>query len=208
MKAYAGLWVLVVVALGLQVVGGLSTHVTCLYDIKRGSLKGFERSFEDYLFYFDQLLQTDSNLIVFGDRRLEEFVWQRRRPYNTVFVLREIESFRAAWFYPHVQAIRQQKLQDPSFREKGLPQYALEYYNLIMFSKLYMLEEALRYDKFGSDFLVWTDAGLNHIFTQNMVYPENHLLKWFEFIQPQWLFFSIDNKDYFMDVTNGKLIYR
>lgn len=36
------------------------------------------------------LLQAESNLIVFGDSQLERFVWERRNPANTVFVLREL----------------------------------------------------------------------------------------------------------------------
>ena len=50
-----------------------------------------------------------------------------------------------------------------------------------MFSKLYLLKEALEYDKFNSDFLIWTDGGLTHVFPKNrhMVSPENHLIKWF-----------------------------
>ena len=126
MKHVVVLLCLVLAALGRKGSRLASTHVTCLYDIKRGDLnEGFKRSFDDYLSYFDQLLQTDSNLIIFGDKRLEEFVWQRRMPYNTVFVLREIEYFRGMWFFPSVQAIRQNKLQDPSFTEKQVPQYAL-----------------------------------------------------------------------------------
>jgi hypothetical protein len=42
------------------------TQVTFLYDIKRGDLGEFKRDFKYYLNYFDQLLRTDMNLIVFG----------------------------------------------------------------------------------------------------------------------------------------------
>lgn len=206
------LWVLVWVlvgALGLRGGRPVATHVTCLYDIERGGLSDrFRRSFELYLSFFEQLLRTDSNLIVFGDRRLEEFVWQRRRPANTVFVLREIESFRGAWFYPLVQAVRLGKLRDPGFADREAPQFALEYYDLIMFSKLYLLEEAARHDKFASDFLAWTDAGLNHIFARNMAHPHNHLLLWFQFLQPQWIFFAASSKgDIFQGYANGSHPY-
>lgn len=52
------------------------------------------------------MLLTDSNLIIFGSKYLEEYVWNRRRPHNTVFVPKEIESFKEMWFYPVVQSMR------------------------------------------------------------------------------------------------------
>lgn len=48
-----------------------------------------------------------------------------------------------------------------------------------MFSKIYLLDEAMQHDKFNSDFLVWTDAGINHVFPVNVLSPDNHLLKWY-----------------------------
>lgn len=41
------------------------------------------------------------------------------------------------------------------------------------------MDNATQYDKFDSDFLVWTDAALDQEFAFNTVYPENHLIKWF-----------------------------
>ena len=155
------------------------THVTCMYDIKRGDLGQFKRTFQYYLSYFDMLLKTDSNLIIFGGKDIEAYVWERRKPHNTVFVLKEIETFREFWFYPHVQRIRQKRLQDPTFPKKDHPQFALEFYNMIMFSKTYLLTYALDHDKFNSDYFIWTDGGLNHIFSKSMVYPQNHLTKLF-----------------------------
>lgn len=72
------------------------TQVTCLYDIKRDAVGvGInKRSFQFYLEYFDSMLLTDSNLIIFGSKYLEEYVWNRRQPHNTVFVAKELESFR------------------------------------------------------------------------------------------------------------------
>ena len=73
------------------------------------------------------------------------------------------------WFFPDVQSLRQQRLQNDSFILKGHPSYGVEYYNILMFSKLYMVEWAMQYDKFNSDFLIWTDGGLNHVFKGPLV---------------------------------------
>jgi hypothetical protein len=35
---------------------------------------------------------------VFGDKQLEEFVWKHRQQHNTVFIIKELESFKSAWY--------------------------------------------------------------------------------------------------------------
>ena len=51
------------------------TLVTGLWDIGRGDLsEGWSRSFDHYLNKFEQLLQVDCNMIIFGDSELEKFV--------------------------------------------------------------------------------------------------------------------------------------
>jgi phosphoglycolate phosphatase-like HAD superfamily hydrolase len=51
------------------------TLVTGLWDIGRGDLQeGWSRSFQHYLDKFQQLLQVDVNMIIFGDEELENYV--------------------------------------------------------------------------------------------------------------------------------------
>ena len=60
------------------------TIVTGLWNINRDELsEGWGRSFEHYLNKFDQLLKIENNLIIFGEKELEHFVWERRSPDNT-----------------------------------------------------------------------------------------------------------------------------
>jgi hypothetical protein len=55
------------------------TLVTGLWNIKRDQLsEGWSRSFQHYLDKFEQLLQVDNNMIIFGDSELESFVFERR----------------------------------------------------------------------------------------------------------------------------------
>lgn len=92
------------------------TQVSFLYDIKRGELENWgKRTLEYYLSYFRQLLQTDLNLIVFGDSRLEEVVWTYREQHNTVFVRKELSSFKDYWFANLTEKARQGILQRPHF---------------------------------------------------------------------------------------------
>ena len=66
------------------------TFVTGLWNIKRDTLgEGWSRSFDHYLQKFEQLLQVDVNLIIFGESELENFVWERRTRQNTQFIVRD-----------------------------------------------------------------------------------------------------------------------
>jgi hypothetical protein len=74
-------------------------------------------------------------------------------------------------------------------------------------SKLYFMEAAIDYDKFNSDFLIWCDAGINHIFSSSVVWPENTILKYYQLLQPQWTFFNYYDNNQFMSYNNGTFAY-
>lgn len=82
------------------------TIVTGLWDIKRGELKeGWARSFDHYLEKFNQFLELPHNLIIFGDKELEEIVFKKRTKENTQFVVRSQEWFKNE-MYEKIQKIR------------------------------------------------------------------------------------------------------
>ena len=83
------------------------TLVTGLWNIGRENLKeGWSRSYQHYLDKFSQLLDVENNLIIFGDVELENFVFEKRKVENTLFVRRSIDWFRNE-FYDRIQQIRQ-----------------------------------------------------------------------------------------------------
>ena len=64
------------------------TVVTGLWNIKRDELgEGWSRTFQHYLDKFDQLLQIENNMIIFGEPELESFVFERRDRSNTQFII-------------------------------------------------------------------------------------------------------------------------
>lgn len=78
------------IALGLALQGDkpTATIITGFWDIGRGQFKSdFNRSKEFYLKFFETHLQSPSNMIIFGDESLREFVKEKRKHPNTVFVL-------------------------------------------------------------------------------------------------------------------------
>jgi hypothetical protein len=140
------------------------TLVTGLWDIGRNNLsEGWSRSYEHYLQKLSQLLELDVNLIIFGDEKLKEFVFSKRKTDNTQFHLRNLNWFITNDYYEKIQTIRQ----DPNWVNqvgwlKDSTQAKLEMYNPLVMSKMFLLNDAKILDKFDSDYLYWIDAGISN----------------------------------------------
>jgi hypothetical protein len=142
----------------------MKTLVTGLWNIKRDSLNnGWSRSFDYYLEKFEQLLQVENNLIIFGDSELKDFVFKRRKQENTQFIERSLDWFKNNEFFEKIQKIRN----DENWRNqvgwlKDSTQAQLEYYNPIVMSKMFLLHDAKILDQFNSEYMFWIDAGLTN----------------------------------------------
>ena len=139
------------------------TIVTGLWDIKRNELtEGWARSYDHYLEKFSQLLEVDYNMIIFGDSELEKFVFSKRSPENTQFIVRDLSWFKNE-FYDKIQVIRT----NPNWYNlagwlKDSTQAKLEMYNPLVMSKMFLLHDAVILDKFNSQKLYWLDAGITN----------------------------------------------
>lgn len=144
------------------------TLVTGLWDIGRGNLsEGWSRTYQHYLDKFNQLLDTPNNMIIFGDKELQEFVNKKRSAENTQFIIRDINWFKNNEFYNKIQTIRNKESWSNQVGWlKDSTQARLEMYNPLVMSKVFLLHDAKILDKFNSEYLFWIDAGLT-----NTVHP-------------------------------------
>ena len=138
------------------------TLVTGIWDIGRGELtEGWSRPYQHYLDKFEKLLEVEENLIVFGDEELREFVFKKRKPENTQFIVRPLSWFTNSEFFPLIQKIRT----NPDWQNqvgwlKESTQARLENYNPLVMSKVFLLHDAKIMDQFNSEYMFWIDAGL------------------------------------------------
>jgi hypothetical protein len=144
------------------------TIVTGLWDIGRNNLSNdWARSMDHYLQKFDELLKIDENMIIFGDENLQKFVSERRSNSNTQFILRNTDWFRNNDYYDLIQKIR---TDDTWLNQTGWikdsTQAKLEYYNPLVMSKMFLLNDARIMDKFDTEYMFWLDAGIT-----NTVHP-------------------------------------
>lgn len=145
------------------------TIVTGLWDIKRDSCDGvFKRSFETYLEKFDELLKIEEPMIIFTESKLIPYIEARRPALTTRIFVKEVDELKT-WFafYSKVQEIRN----NPEWRSIASwlgesTQANLEMYNPIVMSKLFLLNDAVVYNSFETDYYLWLDAGIS-----NTVHP-------------------------------------
>ena len=144
------------------------TLVTGIWDIGRENLtEGWSRSYQHYLDKFEQLLDVQENMIIFGDNELKEFVFRKRNESNTQFIERPLKWFTDSEFFPLIQNIRT----NPDWYNqvgwlKDSTQSKLENYNPLVMSKVFLLHDAKIFDKFDSEYMFWIDGGLT-----NTVHP-------------------------------------
>ena len=83
------------------------TLVTGLWNIGReGLTEGWSRSFQHYLDKFSQLLEVDCNLIIYGEKELEDFIKGKRNTEKTQFIHRSLDWFRENDYFEKIQNIR------------------------------------------------------------------------------------------------------
>ena len=165
------------------------TLVTGLWDIKRDTLtEGWNRSYDHYLTKFSELLKTPYNLIIYGDKDLESFVWQHRSPANTQFIERGVEFFHNSEFYPLIQGIRKNEdWYSSAGWIKESTQASLEVYNPLVMSKMFLLNDARLISKFNTEYMFWIDAGITNTthygyYTSNILNNLTNYVNGFMFI--------------------------
>jgi hypothetical protein len=141
------------------------TLVTGLWDMGRGNLEGWaKRDFEYYKNRFFEFLETDVQMCIWIPKDLEEEVLKIRGNKPTKIFIKNLEDFKT-WnpFFNKIQEIRN----TDSWKNfagwlRESPQATLEYYNPMMFTKMFMLNDSAIINPFNSDYLFWIDGGLTN----------------------------------------------
>lgn len=210
-KIWAVVLLLVLAGLGIgRPSKPVITYVTCLYDIGRGNIQQYKRSFQYYLDFFAKLLKTPTNLIIYGEASLKDFIDQHgRTSANTVFVEYPVEKFKERWFAPIMEEARKEYMsQGNNQRLRREPQFVLPDYNRIMFSKIFMVEEALKvHDKWGTDFFLWFDGGGVHVFGEVVSQNEDKLARFAQYTQRPVFFNTFTANNMYMNFPQGTRPY-
>jgi hypothetical protein len=163
------------------------TIVTGLWNINRVG-----RNFDHYLEHFDNFLKIPQNLFIYVPKELESFVWERRNSHNTFVKVYELEDVKNLYapFWDKTQEIRT----NPEwFNLAGWlpesPQASLEWYNPIVQSKMFMLNDVSVWNPFDTEYFFWLDAGITNTVPMTHLVNDNVLDKLTDYGNP-FLFLS------------------
>jgi hypothetical protein len=139
------------------------TIVTGIWDLNRSQAgEGFKRPFSHYTDNFKRLLETDIPMLVYIEEEHEHIVWECREKENTQVRIKEVSDFKDKFdFYDQIQSIRTNP--DWASLAGWLPdstQATLEMYNPMVMSKMFMLNDAVLWNPFCTEYFAWLDGGI------------------------------------------------
>ena len=139
------------------------TVVTGLWNINRPG-----RDFSHYIEHFKNLLDTPANMFIYIPKEYEHLVWEKRSRENTSVKLYELEDIRNMYapFWNKTQEIRTNPSWYNQTGEGGWlsnsPQASLEWYNPIVQSKMFLLNDVTIWNPFNTEYFIWIDAGITN----------------------------------------------
>jgi Bacterial protein of unknown function (HtrL_YibB) len=175
------------------------TLVTGLWDLGRGDLEEFTRSFDHYLECFSKLTSLDINMVIYVPSTMILQLENTRVQKNTVLKVKELEEFRG-WFpfFKQVQSIRTNSdwYRQADWLMKS-PQAKLEYYNPVVMSKFFLLNDAATENILNTEYYFWIDAGLSNTVLLEQIEQVKKISMYMDSIKKPFLMLSFPyNNEY------------
>jgi len=153
------------------------TVVTGLWDLNRPG-----RDFtEHYLENFKRFLDIPVNMFIYIPEEYEPIVWERRDKENTYVKAVGLDYLRNLYdpFWDKTQSIRT----DPNWFNmtgehgwlKDSPQATLEWYNVVVQSKMFLLNDATIWNPFNNEYFIWLDAGITNTVNADLLIEQRAL---------------------------------
>lgn len=141
------------------------TIVTGLWNLDRETLTGWaKRDFNDYKTKFFELLSVNVQMCIWIPKELESDVLKIRGDKPTKIFIKNVKDFET-WnpFFQKIQSIRN----NPSWKNLAewlskSPQSELEYYNAMMFTKMFMVNNSAMINPFNSKYFFWLNGGITN----------------------------------------------
>jgi hypothetical protein len=163
------------------------TIVTGLWNINRVG-----RDFSHYIESFKRFLDIPQNLFIYIPKDYEFLVWEKRSKENTYVKTYELEDIRRMYepFWDKTQSIRtSEKWLNQAGWLQNSPQAKNEWYNPIVQSKMFLLNDVTIWNPFDTDYFFWLDAGITNTVPHGHLAHDNCLENLTEYGNP-FLFLS------------------
>lgn len=147
----------------LEIINNDLTVVTGLWNIGRPG-----REFTHYIEHFKRFLEIPIKMFIYIPKEYEYLVWEKRSKENTVVKIYELDDIKRLYgpFWEKTQDIRLSPAWLNQTGENGWltnsPQASLEWYNPIVQSKMFMVNDVTVWNPFNTDYFIWLDAGITN----------------------------------------------
>jgi len=118
-------------------------------------------------------LEIPVNMFIYIPAEYEHIVWEKRSKENTYVKIADLEYIKRLYapFWDKTQEIRS----DPNWINstgeggwlKDSPQATLEWYNPIVQSKMFLLNDSTIWNPFNTEYFIWLDAGITNTVYEN-----------------------------------------
>jgi len=166
------------------------TIVTGLWNINREG-----RPFKHYIDNFKKFLDIPQNLFIYIPKEYEYLVWEKRSPHNTSVQLYELDDIKNI-YAPHWDKTQELRTNPDWYNLTGeegwlknSPQATLKWYNPIVMSKMFLLNDVTIWNPFNTDKFIWLDAGITNTVYEKYFTDDNVLSKVADLLDP-FLFLS------------------
>jgi len=138
--------------------------VMALFDIGRDRWNSFTLSYNTYLYWMKNTLSLDANTVIYTEEKFVDTIKKYRQEYDlnlskTIIIVKKIEELECYKLY--YDSLSNLMFSD-EFKRKihtVVPEMDQPLYNIIMFNKLFFLQDTKNNNFFNNDMLIWADAG-------------------------------------------------
>jgi hypothetical protein len=142
-----------------------TTIVTALYDIGRENWSNFRMSYHTYLWWMENTLSLDCNMVIFTEEKFRETITANRAKTDpdfkkTKIIVKELKETNAYKKYGEpLKTLMSSEEFIAKVSFKDVPEMCQYQYNVVMFGKLLFLKEVYEQNYFPEQkYLVWADA--------------------------------------------------
>ncbi len=166
------------------------TVVTGLWNINRPG-----RDFSHYIENFKKFLDIPNKMFIYIQKEYEHLVWEKRSTDNTYVKIYELDDVKNLYspFWERTQNIRTNEswlnITGEGGWLKNSPQAVLEWYNPIVQSKMFMLNDVTIWNPFNTEHFLWLDAGITNTVYEKLFIENRALDKIIPFLD-SFLFLS------------------
>lgn len=143
------------------------TVVTGLFNINRESWSDYKRNWATYLEYFKNTLTLKSKFVIYVEKNTIEFVIKERKKVDPNLEFSKIIEIPFNKLPKYYLRSRIDEIMNSIEYKQGLidpnpPEYNNPDYVILILSKMWLVEDAIKNNYYNTDYYMWVDAGIKH----------------------------------------------